>query len=64
LPKSATKDTKKSARCAIVPPHSGTTRDVIEVQFDLDYQVTVIDTAGIGETDDGVAQRAGTGIGS
>ncbi len=34
---------------AIVSPHAGTTRDVIEVQLDLDgYAVTVIDTAGIG----------------
>src|SRR5438477_8331677 len=32
---------------AIVSPHAGTTRDVIEVQLDLDgYPVTVIDTAG------------------
>ena len=34
---------------AIVSPHAGTTRDVIEVQLDLDgYPVTVIDTAGFG----------------
>src|SRR6202161_343028 len=33
---------------AIVSPHAGTTRDIIEVQLDLDvYPVTVIDTAGI-----------------
>ena len=33
---------------AIVSPHAGTTRDVIEVQLDLDgYPVMVIDTAGI-----------------
>ena len=33
---------------AIVSPHAGTPRDVIEVQLDLDgYPMTVIDTAGI-----------------
>src|SRR5690348_16853706 len=43
---------------AIVSPHAGTTRDIIEVQLDLDgYQVTVIDTAGIRETDDPVEQE-------
>src|SRR3979411_3341609 len=43
---------------AIVSPHAGTTRDVIEVQIDLDvYPVTVIDTAGIRETDDPVEQE-------
>ena len=43
---------------AIVSPHAGTTRDVIEVQLDLDgYPVTVIDTAGIRETDDPVEQE-------
>src|SRR5260370_25180241 len=40
---------------AIVSPHAGTTRDIIEVQLDLEgYPVTVIDTAGILETDDPV----------
>jgi tRNA modification GTPase len=40
---------------AIVSPHAGTTRDIIEVQLDLDgYPMTVIDTAGIRETDDPV----------
>src|SRR6202035_848876 len=43
---------------AIVSPYAGTTRDVIEVQFDLDgYPVTVIDTAGIRTTDDPVEQE-------
>jgi len=43
---------------AIVSPHAGTTRDVIEVELDLDgYPVTVIDTAGIRETDDPVEQE-------
>src|SRR3954447_1932346 len=43
---------------AIVSPHAGTTRDVIEVQLDLNgYPVTVIDTAGIRETDDPVEQE-------
>jgi tRNA modification GTPase len=43
---------------AIVSPHAGTTRDVIEVQLDLDgLPVTVIDTAGIRETDDPVEQE-------
>src|SRR6195952_3713920 len=43
---------------AIVSPHAGTTRDVIEIQLDLDgYPVTGIDTAGIRETDDPVEQE-------
>jgi tRNA modification GTPase len=43
---------------AIVSPHAGTTRDVIEVQLDLDgYPMMVIDTAGIRETDDPVERE-------
>src|SRR5580704_14896587 len=43
---------------AIVSPHAGTTRDVIEAQLDLDgYPVTVIDTAGIRESADPVEQE-------
>ncbi|MBV8919065.1 tRNA uridine-5-carboxymethylaminomethyl(34) synthesis GTPase MnmE [Bradyrhizobium sp.] len=43
---------------AIVSPHAGTTRDIIEVHLDLNgYPVTVIDTAGIRDTDDPVEQE-------
>jgi tRNA modification GTPase len=43
---------------AIVSPHPGTTRDAIEVHLDLDgYPVTVIDTAGIRDSDDPVEQE-------
>jgi tRNA modification GTPase len=43
---------------AIVSPHAGTTRDVIEVHLDLDgYPVTVVDTAGIRPTADPVEQE-------
>src|ERR1700744_2682582 len=43
---------------AIVSPHGGTTRGVIGVQLDRGaYPVTVIDTAGIRETEDPVEQE-------
>jgi tRNA modification GTPase len=43
---------------AIVSPHAGTTRDVIEVHLDLGgFPVTLRDSAGIRETDDPVEQE-------
>src|SRR4029453_11954472 len=43
---------------AIVSPYAGTTRDIIEVQLDLDgYPVPLIDTGGIRERDDPVEQE-------
>ncbi len=43
---------------AIVSPFPGTTRDVIEVHLDLDgYPVTLLDTAGIRQSDDPVEQE-------
>jgi tRNA modification GTPase len=43
---------------AIVSPHAGTTRDVIEVHLDLaGYPVTVLDTAGLREAVDPVEQE-------
>jgi tRNA modification GTPase len=43
---------------AIVSPYPGTTRDVIEVHLDLGgYPVTLLDTAGVRESDDPVEQE-------
>jgi tRNA modification GTPase len=44
---------------AIVSPHAGTTRDMLEVALDLGgYPATLIDTAGLRETGDPVEQEA------
>ena len=43
---------------AIVSPYPGTTRDIIEVHLDLDgYPITLLDTAGIRDSDDPVEQE-------
>ena len=43
---------------AIVSPYAGTTRDVIEVHLDLNgYPVTLLDTAGVRESNDPIEQE-------